>query len=98
MALENYTGTWFSYNFSTSGGVSVDSIQGTGIASSLLTSTGPNGTVGVGVSPISGSGDIAILTVSGTGTLTIGGGEILTNLSAADGAPVSVSGSSVTLP
>lgn len=98
VALENYTGNWFSYNFSTSGTVSVDTVQGTGIASSLLTSTGPNGTVGVGVSPISGSGDIAILTVSGTGTLTISGGEILTDLSVADGAPVSVSGSSFTLP
>jgi hypothetical protein len=98
VALENYTGNWFSYNFSTSGTVSVDAVQGTGIASSLLTSTGPNGTVGVGVSPISGSGDIAILTVSGTGTLTISGGEILTDLSVADGAPVSVSGSSFTLP
>lgn len=98
VALENYTGNWFSYNFSTSGTVSVDTVQGTGIASSLLTSTGPNGTVGVGVTPISGSGDIAILTVSGTGTLTIGGGEILTDLAVADGAPVSVSGSSITLP
>jgi hypothetical protein len=98
VALENYTGNWFSYNFSTSGTVSVDAVQGTGIASSLLTSTGPNGTVGVGVSPISGSGDIAILTVSGTGTFTISGGEILTDLSVADGAPVSVSGSSFTLP
>jgi hypothetical protein len=98
VALENYTGTWFSFTFSTSGTVSVDGVQGNGIGGSLLTSTGPAGTVGVGVSPISDSGDIIILTVSGTGTLTIGGGEILTDLSAADGAPVSVSGSSITLP
>ena len=100
VALENYTGNWFSFSFSTSGTVSVASVRGTGVATGWIAQTGPLGTVGIepSSSAISGSGDIAILTVSGTGTLTIDGGELLTDAAVADGAPVSVSGSSITLP
>jgi hypothetical protein len=100
VALENYTGNWFSFSFSTSGTVSVAGVRGTGVATGWIAQTGPLGTVGIepSSSAISGSGDIAILTVSGTGTLTIDGGELLTDAAVADGAPVSVSGSSITLP
>lgn len=100
VALENYTGNWFSFSFSTSGTVLVDGVRGAGVATGWIAQTGPLGTVGIepSSSTVSGSGDIAILTVSGTGTLTIDGGELLTDAVVADGAPVSVSGSSITLP
>ncbi|MEM7737969.1 MAG: hypothetical protein AAF267_19495 [Deinococcota bacterium] len=98
VSLDNFTGNWFSFSFTTTGSVSVDAVASTGVGTGLLTSTGPNGTVGAGLNAINGSGNFAILTVSGTGTLTIQGGNVLTNLNASDGAPVTVSGSSITLP